>query len=174
MGRRVSFPRSQFVFPCQFVARHLPTSAVRSHHTRPPLMAPRLSWSSLLPGLIAFAAVVLIAIGVIVFAGVGKIRGDTMRLYVRTNQARGVMKGSDVWLAGQKIGVVDEIGFGTPGGDTLARVVLALSVREKDAAQIRRDSHAQVRAGANIIGPIVVYISSGTPNSPAVRDGDTL
>jgi hypothetical protein len=31
-----------------------------------------------------------------------------------------------------------------------------------------------VRAGANVVGPIVVYLSSGTPTSPPAREGDTL
>jgi hypothetical protein len=32
----------------------------------------------------------------------------------------------------------------------------------------------QVRAGLNFIGPVVVYLTAGTPGSGAVRDGDTL
>ena len=76
-----------------------------------PAMPPRLSWSKLLPGLIALTAVIMVALGVLVFAGVGKLRGETMRLYVLADQARGLMGGSEVWLAGQKIGVVEEIGF---------------------------------------------------------------
>lgn len=137
-------------------------------------MAPRASWSNLLPGLIGLAAVVLIAIGVLVFAGVGEMRGDTIRLFVRTDQARGLIKGSEVWLEGQKIGLVERIGFLSPDADTAARVVIEIEVREKDAAAIRRDSRVQVRAGANLIGPVVVYLTTGTPESQGVREGDTL
>lgn len=137
-------------------------------------MAPRISWRSLLPGLIASAVIVLIAIGVLVFAGVGAVRGEKIRLYVLADQARGIMHGSEVWLAGQKVGAVDGVGFTSPSNDSLGRVVIAVDVRKSDAGQIRRDSRVQVRAGANIIGPIVVYVDAGTPGSPAVRDGDTL
>jgi phospholipid/cholesterol/gamma-HCH transport system substrate-binding protein len=137
-------------------------------------MPPRVSWRNLLPGLIAFAVIVLIAVGVLVFAGVGSVRGEKIRLYVLTDQARGVMRGSDVWLAGQKIGTVSKIVFRPPSANTSVRVVIAVDVRAKDAEQIRHDSRAQVRAGANIIGPIVVYLEAGTPSSPGVRDGDTL
>lgn len=139
-------------------------------------MPPRISWSNLLPGLLALGAVVLVAIGVIVFAGVGRIRGETMRLYVVTNQARGVMRGSEVWLEGQQVGVVDKIEFGAPGTDTAGggRVVITMSVKKEDAEQIRRDSPTQVRAGANVIGPMVVYLSAGTPAGAAAREGDTL
>jgi phospholipid/cholesterol/gamma-HCH transport system substrate-binding protein len=137
-------------------------------------MPPRISWRDLLPGLIASAVIALVAIGVLVFAGVGAVRGEKIRLYVLADQARGIMHGSDVWLAGQKIGAVDAVGFTLPSNDSLGRVVIAVDVRKSDAGQIRRDSRVQIRAGGNIIGPIVVYVDAGTPESPAVRDGDTL
>jgi phospholipid/cholesterol/gamma-HCH transport system substrate-binding protein len=137
-------------------------------------MPSRLSWRHLLPGLIALAAVLVIAAGVLKYAGVGRVRGDKARIYVLTEQARGVMRGSDVWIAGQKVGLVDDIRFRPPSDDSLGRVVMTLSIREKDLTQIRRDSRPQVRAGANLIGPIVVYLTAGSAASPPVRPGDTL
>jgi hypothetical protein len=124
--------------------------------------------------LIAAAVIVVVTIGVLVFAGVGEVRGAKIRLYVLTNQAQGIMRGSDVWLAGQKIGTIEHIGFAAPTPDSGGRVVIAVDVRKQDAEQIRRDSRVRVRAGANIIGPIVLYIEAGTAGSPAVRHGDTL
>lgn len=137
-------------------------------------MPARLSWRNLLPGLVAFAVLLGIGVGVVMFAGVGQVRGEKVRLYVLTDQARGIMRGSDVWLAGQKIGTVEEIGFKAPGTDSGGRVVIAVDVRKSQAEQIRRDSRVQVRAGANVIGPIVLYFEAGTPQSPALRSGDTL
>src|SRR5688572_23897682 len=137
-------------------------------------MSPRLTWSNLIPGLIALGLVVAIAAAVLVYAGVGRIRGDTLRLHVVTNQARGLMNGSDVWLNGQRIGTVTDIDFLAPGADTTARVVVVMDVREDDAVQIRHDSEVNIRAGGNIIGPIVVYITAGTIASPRIADGDTL
>jgi phospholipid/cholesterol/gamma-HCH transport system substrate-binding protein len=137
-------------------------------------MPPRTTWRNLFPGIAAFAAVVLIAIAVLVFAGVGKMRGEKVRVYIMANQARGVLRGTEVWIAGQKVGVVDAIEFRPPSADTTARVVLVVSVRKRDVSQIRRDSRAQIRPGLNFIGPVVVYLAAGTPSSPALRDGDTL
>lgn len=137
-------------------------------------MPARLTWRRLLPGLISAAVIVGVTVGVLVFAGVGQVRGEKIRLYVLTNQAQGIMKGSDVWLAGQKIGTVEHIGFASPSADSGGRVVIAADVRKEDAEQIRRDSRVRVRSGANIIGPIVLYIEAGTAGSPAVTDGDTL
>ena len=137
-------------------------------------MSPRLSWSKLVPGLIVLGLIVAIAAGVLVFAGVGRVRGETLRLHVVTGQVRGLMKGSDVWLGGQRVGAVADIGFLPPGADTTARVVVAMDVSADDAEHIRRNSPVEIRAGGTVIGPIVVYISPGTPASPRVADGDTL
>jgi phospholipid/cholesterol/gamma-HCH transport system substrate-binding protein len=137
-------------------------------------MPSRLSWSKLLPGLVALAAVLSVAMGVLLFAGVGQIRGEKVHLLVLSDQARGVMRGTEVWLAGQKVGLVDGIEFRAPNEDTRARVVIAISVRAHDADRIRHDSHAQVRAGTSLIGPPVVYLSPGSPGVRGVREGDTL
>ncbi len=137
-------------------------------------MPPRITWRNLLPGIVAVAALVSIAIGLIAFGGVGGVKGDTIRLYVLTNQAQGVIDGTEVWLVGQKIGIVDRVEFRPVSADSGARVLLVLTVKEKVAGQIRQDSEVQARTGGSVIGPIVVSISAGTPKSPAVRGGDTL
>ena len=136
--------------------------------------APRLNWSRLVPGIVAIVLIAAATIALLVYGSVGRISGEKMRLYVVTNSARGVMAGTEVWLAGQKVGVVEDIGFRPPSSDTLSRVVITMDVREKDAEQIRKNSDVRVRAGANLVGPIVVYVSAGTPESPRAMEGDTL
>jgi phospholipid/cholesterol/gamma-HCH transport system substrate-binding protein len=137
-------------------------------------MPQRLPWSNLRLGLAALATIVVSVVAILKFAGVGRLRGETVRLYVLTNQARGVLHGSEVWLAGQKVGLVEQITFAAPTADTGNRVVIEIEVRAKDAGPIRRDSPAQVRSGANMLGPMVVYLGSGSPSSPGVKNGDTL
>ena len=137
-------------------------------------MPPRLSWRHVIPGLIAVAVLAGIVVGVMAFAGVGKIRGDTHEVRIVTGHARGLIHGSEVWLAGQKIGVVDRMEFLPPSQDSVARLVVVSKVKESVASQIRRDSRVMIRAGGNLVGPIVVWIEPGTPASPAIADGDTL
>jgi phospholipid/cholesterol/gamma-HCH transport system substrate-binding protein len=137
-------------------------------------MPARLTWRKLLPGLLATAVIVALTAAVLVFAGVGKVRGETVRLYVLADQAQGVMRGSEVWLAGQKIGTIHNIEFARPSNDSGGRVVIAIDVRKADADQLRRDSRVRIRAGASFIGPIVLYFEPGTAASPGLRDGDTL
>lgn len=137
-------------------------------------MAPRLTWSKLLPGIITIVVLATATVAVLVFSSVGRLSGEKTRLYVLTNSAHGVMRGTDVWLAGQKVGVVEDVKFRPVSTDTTARVIIAIDVLESDAGQIRHDSDIRVRAGANLVGPIVVYISAGTPGSRVAREGDTL
>jgi phospholipid/cholesterol/gamma-HCH transport system substrate-binding protein len=137
-------------------------------------MPRRARWVQLLPGIAATLALVAAIFAVLVFARVGALHGDRMRIYAPTSQARGVIKGTEVWLAGQKIGLVNTVRFRPASVDTIARLVLVLDVLTTAATQIRRDSYAQIRTGGTLIGAPVVYVSAGSVDSPLLADGDTL
>jgi phospholipid/cholesterol/gamma-HCH transport system substrate-binding protein len=113
-------------------------------------------------------------IAVLVFARVGALRGETIRLYAPTSTARGVIKGTEVWLAGQKVGLVDGVRFRPVSTDTAERLVLVLDVLAEAAPQLRRDSYAQIRSGGTLIGAPVVFVTAGSVESPLLDDGDTL
>lgn len=134
----------------------------------------KTSWKSLIPGLIAVAVIVLSTIALLVFAQVGALHGDTVRVFAATDQARGLLKGSDVWLAGQKVGVVADIRFQPVTTPVAQRLLLELELLEENLPQLRRDSYAQIRTGGSLIGAQVVYLTPGTGASPAVEAGDTL
>ena len=134
----------------------------------------RTSWRSLVPGLIAIASIVVATLALLIFARVGALRGETVRIYAATEAARGVMKGSDVWLAGQKVGEVADIRFRPITAPAGERLLLELDLLEQYLAQLRRDSYAQIRPGGSLIGAQVVYLTVGTSASPPVDAGDTL
>ena len=134
----------------------------------------KTSWRSLVPGLIAITVIVLATIALLMFAQVGALRGDTVRVYAATDQARGLLKGSDVWLAGQKVGVVADIRFQPVTTDVSHRLLLELELLREYLPQLRRDSYAQIRTGGSLIGAQVVYLTTGTVESQAVAEGDTL
>lgn len=132
------------------------------------------SWRQLLPGLLALALVTAGAVAVLVFARVGALHGGTMRVYAATEHARGLLPGSEVWLAGQKVGAVAAVGFGPPSADTTGRVLLALDVLDEAAPQLRADAPVQIRPGGNLIGAPVVALGAGSLSSRALAEGDTL
>jgi len=138
-------------------------------------MGRRLGWSSVRGGLIAIAVIVGICVATLKYARVGALRGDRVQLYAAVGAARGVLKGSEVWLLGQKVGRIADIRFRPPAeSDTGARVLIEMEVLEKHSAAMHRDAEAQIRPGGSVIGAMVVYLTPGTAGAPAIRDGDTL
>jgi phospholipid/cholesterol/gamma-HCH transport system substrate-binding protein len=131
-------------------------------------------WRSLVPGLIALGATITAALAVLLFARVGALHGSTVTLYSKTGEARGVMKGTDVWLSGQKIGQVKSVNFLPPSTDTNSHIVIVMEVLKSDVKYVRVDSRAQIRSGGTLIGAPVVYLSSTATSARPVQDGDTL
>ena len=137
-------------------------------------MASRPRWNDLTVGAIAIVAVVALAMAILLFGSVGSLHGKTFRLFVTTDEARGVIRGTEVWLDGQKVGLVKAVGFQSANSSPDDRIVLALDVLEHVRPQIRRDSRVSVRSGGSIIANQVVYVTTGTARAPDLRNGDTI
>jgi len=122
----------------------------------------------------ALLAVVAIAIVILKFARIGALRGDNYRLYTYTNEARGILENSDVWLAGRRVGVVERIEFRPVQTDTAKRIRLTLKILRKHQPLIRSDAYAQIRSGGRLLGEPVVYITMGTEGHPPLADESVL
>lgn len=136
---------------------------------------PRIqNWRSLLPGIIALAVIVVGVIAVLSFARVGALHGSTIRIYSSMAEARGVMKGTPVWLQGQPVGQVLGVEFLPPSTDSTVNVVVVMDLLKRDAKYLRRDAVAQVTTGGTLIGaPVVALVNRGT-SAPLISEGDTL
>jgi hypothetical protein len=137
-------------------------------------MPRRASWSELAIGLVSFAVLVGASLCVLVFARVGRLHGSTFRLYAFTGEARGVIRGSEVWLGGQKVGVVKDIQFMPAGRPVSERVLISMDVLSSAKQGIRNNSTAQVRSGGTLISSPVVYLTIGTTAAAVVASGDTI
>jgi hypothetical protein len=137
-------------------------------------MPRRLHWSELTGGVIAAAVIAGLVLIVLLFARVGALHGRKITLYVVTDDATGVLPGTEVWLGGKKEGVVKDISFRPPTTDTLERLILTTDFLKEALVSVRRDSYAQIKPGGSLIGAPIVYISLGTRDSPPLRDGDTI
>lgn len=131
-------------------------------------------WRDLVPGLLTAAGAVLLAAATLLIGHVGLLHGTTMRLYVTSDEARGVIQGTEVWLNGEKIGEAVATKLLPISTDTSQRVLVSLDVYRHDAVGIRRDSRAQIRPGSSLIGAPVVFFSGGSVHGPAIRENDTL
>lgn len=137
-------------------------------------MARPLTWRSVRGGALLFLVLVGLSAAVLVYARVGALRGETFRLFVVTQEARGVIPGTEVWLAGQKVGRVSKVEFRDAATDTMTRLVIETEVREKFRDRIHLDSDVDIRAGGSIIGSIILNISVGTLRTREVVPGDTI
>jgi hypothetical protein len=137
-------------------------------------MVRRLRWSELRSGLLYTAAVAAVAGGILTFGRVGQLRGRKFTMYVTSDAARGLIRGSEVWLDGQVIGTVTGVAFQPAITSPKDRLVIAIRVIDEARPHIRRNTKVQVRAGTSLIGDQVVYLSSGTPDQLEIGPGDTL
>jgi len=133
-----------------------------------------IAWRELVPGIVIIAVIGIAALAVLLFARVGALHGDSYRLYVLSDDARGVIGGTEVWLAGQKIGAVHDISFRPVTDDSLGRLALALDILEDYKQAIREDSRAELRSGGTPIGATIVSITIGSPDRPALEENDTI
>jgi MlaD protein len=134
----------------------------------------RVTWPRLLPGLVISGIIALGVAGVFAFARVGDLRGAKARLYATVSSSRGVLAGTEVWLSGQRIGIVRGVEFQSVQVDTAERLVIVFDVLPSVIRQLRRDSYAQIRPGGTLIGANVVYLTIGTPGAPPIAEGDTM
>lgn len=137
-------------------------------------MPHHLHWRELKGGIVAVVVLFAIVFSVLAFARVGGLHGKKVTLYVVTDEAPGVLAGTEVWLSGEKDGLVKEITFRPPGTDTLERLLIKTEFLKNALPHVRRDSYAQIRAGGTLIGTPIIFISAGTAASPELKDGDTL
>lgn len=134
----------------------------------------RVTWRRLLPGLAALGALLAGAIGIIAFARVGSLHGDTYRFRIIAGDAGGVMKGTQVWIAGRRVGLVRGVGFRSTLADTLGRLAVDVEVLRRYQPEIRHDSRVSFENGGTPIGAVVVAIGVGSAGSPVVAPGDTI
>jgi ABC-type transporter Mla subunit MlaD len=137
-------------------------------------MSRRLHWRDLALGVTAAALVVTVAVLIMIYGRVGTLRGKTFRIYVATDAARGVIRGTEVWLDGQKVGLVKNVDFRPASTSQKERLILSLELLDVARSHVRADSRVQIRAGATLIGDQVVHISSGTAKTAVIAAGDTL
>jgi hypothetical protein len=82
--------------------------------------------------------------------------------------------GTEVWLAGEKVGLVSDVSFRPPNTDTTERVLITTDFLAEALPNVRRDSYAHIRPAGNLMGAAVISISAGTVTSPPLHDRDTI
>lgn len=125
-------------------------------------------------GIISIAVLVAVTMVVLVYARVGALRGERLEIFITAASSSGLLPGSDVWLAGRKIGRVKELRAMPASFDSVARVLLVVEVLDEFASLVRHDAAVSIGSGGRLLGAPVVKIAVGSGSVPAIRDGDTL
>jgi phospholipid/cholesterol/gamma-HCH transport system substrate-binding protein len=115
-------------------------------------------------GLFFLVGIILVFVAVEATVGMG-ILSKTYHLSVQYPDVEGLRSGDSVEVAGLKLGKVDGMTLQPDG------VLVKLQLEEK--AVVRRDSVARLDYQA-LSGDRFISISLGTPNSPILKDGDTV
>lgn len=112
-------------------------------------------WRKLLGGVFALVIIIGGALSIIAFARVGSLKGDTYVAYIVADQANGILKGTNVWLQGQKVGVVTKVGFRS---DSTVQTVLQVEVMSPFKPFIKKDSRVEFKPGGTYVGAQVVAL----------------
>jgi ABC-type transporter Mla subunit MlaD len=137
-------------------------------------MSRPVTWSNLTKGLITLVVIAALAVAVLLFARIGALHGKKTTLYMVTNAASGVIDGTEVWLGGQKVGLVRTVQLAPVTNDTSERVLIVMDILSQYVHNIRKNSDVQIRPGTSLIGAPVVYITVGSASFPPVASNDTL
>lgn len=130
-------------------------------------------WRKLIGGIVILVVIIVGALSIIAFARVGSLKGSTYIAYIQADQANGIFKGTDVWLQGQKVGVVKSVGF-RQLPDTTVQTVLRVEVMSPYKQFIKKDSHVEFKPGGSYVGAQVVAVRIGSAGAPVLEAGDTL
>jgi phospholipid/cholesterol/gamma-HCH transport system substrate-binding protein len=132
-----------------------------------------LDWSQARVGAFLIVALLLLAYGIYRVGDLFNVFADRYELVTLVPSAAGLLEGSAVTLAGQRVGQVDEIEFlpVTDGGPN--HLSIRFSVDEKVREHIRADSWARIRT-QGLLGDKYIDITPGTAAYAVLSPGDTI
>ena len=118
---------------------------------------------------------IFVLLGLAILAGgilaVGNIHSTFVRKITVTTSfpdVNGLQPGNNVWFSGLKVGTVSKLEF---VGESQVRV--SLKIDEATQRFVHKDAMAKLSSDG-LIGNKIVVITSGTPGTPNIEDGDTL
>jgi phospholipid/cholesterol/gamma-HCH transport system substrate-binding protein len=128
----------------------------------------QLSWSKLKAGLVITLAL-LILIGAIFFAGgIGEIFSPRIELKAQFKDAKGLRRGSPVWLFGTEVGSVKNINL-----DPLQGAIVTISIDKSVQTFIKKDAQASILT-MGLLGDKYIELSSGSPLAEPIHSGEMI
>ncbi len=132
-------------------------------------MNKKVSNNIVLGVVVTIASVAFVYVIFNIGGGRGFFRSD-IQLLAKFTHVKGLHGGSEVSLAGLRIGVIKKITVAT--GET-RELTVELSVMKAYRDRVRKDSVATIRT-QGVLGDKYIEISIGSPTSPPLGDGDWI
>lgn len=130
------------------------------------------SWRSLRVGVSLLAGLGLLVVAVFFLDALRREVTEGPRLVVTTGEARDLVVGSEVWVAGVPAGRVTALRFRSPGARG-GRVLVDAVLEPGAGGELRADASATIRASA-LLAPAVLSIDPGHSPEGSYDFGDTL
>ena len=121
----------------------------------------------ILTGIFVIAGIAILLAGVFIIGGKDKSFKKTALANAVFTDVNGLAKGSNVWYAGVKIGVVKKVSFVEHG------VLVSFSIEEDVQQKIRKDTKVKLSTDG-LIGNKILVLYGGTDASPEIESGNTL
>lgn len=122
---------------------------------------------AILTGLFVLAGIAILLTGVFIIGGKDKTFQKSVIVNAVFADVNGLAKGSNIWYAGVKIGIVKKVSFVQNG------VLVSFSIEEDVQQKIRQDTKVKL-ATDGLIGNKILVLYGGSPASPEVETGNTL
>lgn len=119
-------------------------------------------------GIFVFAGMIIFATGILVLGGQKKSFMSSLQVVAMFQDIGGLAKGDNVWYSGVKVGTIKSITFTGPHN-----IAVRMDIEKKSREFIHKDVRAKVSSDG-LVGNKIIALAGGTPEVPAVEDGDTI
>ena len=130
-------------------------------------------WRSYLPGLLILGVVITTSGAVFFLDTIRRALAEGPDVIVMAQDARGLVPGADVWIAGSPSGRVTRVLFADPEGPPDSRVVVHATLRRSAARFLRSGAEATI-SSSSLLAPVVLKLTTGDPAGPPFDFKDTL
>jgi len=124
----------------------------------------RAIWVGLFLGL----GLIVFLIGIFTLGGQQKTFSKSIHISSVFDDVQGLKSGNNVWFSGVKIGTISSIRF-----VGAAQVDVRMKIDAANQQYIHRNANARISSDG-LIGNKIIVIDGGSPQAPAVQDGDVL
>ncbi|MBT8479274.1 MAG: MCE family protein [Gemmatimonadetes bacterium] len=130
-------------------------------------------WRGYLPGIFILLGIISVSTAVFFLDTIRRALVEGPEIVVLASEARGLVPGADVWVAGAPSGRVTGVFFGSPKGRIGSRVVVHATLNWAAVPFLRSDTRATI-SSSSLLAPVVLKLDPGSPDGGPFDFADTL